>query len=419
MTALRIDNFSAFIEHVFRSKSTQLPVVRKLLLQCGVPLRDLFVINPTKGTAVAKNKSALKQTLIEMIQKVPTNTPSHTRKRKGGVNLKQIASNNGTVFIAIITTLFAILTGKKNTNIVQELQTLKNEKESLQKKTQSLEHQLNTMKEDALRVKQIKNVELSNLKRSEKRIKDKLASVINSFEQSLVANRKLNTKFETQITNLLAIISKYLPGITLDPDTKEPLHIPDALNPSKSKSKSFVSRAEELYNRLAHLLKRQLGSQVSPPLMFFFMIVSLAVVGYLQTKKRTRDPLQMAYSTYEQLLKQQGQLKVDPILARVKDTSSYEETKHCLRKVDQRLHRLCENYVHPDELRFHLLQLKTKREWFHGRSLLVEHLLRNDGEVRTTCSEIALAIAYHWKLRNLMGIVSESVKGTMRRKPMS
>jgi hypothetical protein len=119
------------------------------------------------------------------------------------------------------------------------------------------------------------------------------------------------------------------------------------------------------------------------------------------------------------LLKQQGQLKADPILARVKDTTSYEDTKNCLLKVDQRLHRLCKNYVHPNELRYHLLQLKTKREWFHGRSVLVEHLLRNDGNVRNTCSEIALAIAYHWKLRNLMGIVSERVKGTMRRKRTS
>lgn len=406
MTGLRIDSLPAFINHVFRSKSTQLPVVRKLLLQCGVPLRDLFVMDSAKGTAVAKSKAALKDMLIEMIQKVPSNTPAHTRKRKGGapegVSNTVIATNG--IIIAVLTYMFFHLLGR---TLISDIPDIIN----VQKRTKLLEDKINTLKSDAARAKQIADAKLSASKRSEKQLKDKLAST----EQALAASRTLVTKFETQITNLLAIVAKYLPGMTLDPDTKTPIHIPDALNPSKSKSKSFLSRAEELYN----LVKRQIGSQVSPPLMFFFMIVSLAVVGYLRTKKRTRDPLQMAYSTYEQLLKQQGQLKVDPILARVKDTSSYEETKQCLRKVDQRLHRLCENYVHPDELRFHLLQLKTKREWFHGRTLLVEHLLRNDGEVRTTCSEIALAIAYHWKLRNLMGIVSERVKGTVRRRPMS
>lgn len=396
MTGLRIDSLPAFINHVFRSKSTQLPVVRKLLLQCGVPLRDLFVMDSAKGTAVAKSKAALKDMLIEMIQKVPPTTKAHTRKRKGGGILDKIQRNDK-IFIGVLVAICTFFLGK---NMPKR-----------DPKVKLLEDKINTLKSDAARAKQIADAKLSASKRSEKQLKDKLAST----EQALAASRTLVTKFETQITNLLAIVAKYLPGMTLDPDTKTPIHIPDALNPSKSKSKSFVSRAEELYN----LVKRQLGTQVSPPLMFFFMIVSLAVVGYLQTKKRTRDPLQMAYSTYEQLLKQQGQLKVDPILARVKDTSSYEETKQCLRKVDQRLHRLCENYVHPDELRFHLLQLKTKREWFHGRTLLVEHLLRNDGEVRTTCSEIALAIAYHWKLRNLMGIVSERVKGTVRRRPMS
>lgn len=399
MTGLRIDSLPAFINHVFRSKSTQLPVVRKLLLQCGVPLRDLFVMDSAKGTAVAKSKAALKDMLIEMIQKVPSTAKAHTRKRKGGVFG---VNERNSIMIAVLVLVIFYLLGRANLSYIPDII-------NVQKRNKLLEDKINTLKSDAARAKQTADAKLSASKRSEKQLKDKLAST----EQALAASRTLVTKFETQITNLLAIVAKYLPGMTLDPDTKTPLHIPDALNPSKSKSKSFVSRAEELYN----LVKRQLGSQVSPPLMFFFMIVSLSVVGYLQTKKRTRDPLQMAYSTYEQLLKQQGQLKVDPILARVKDTSSYEDTKRCLRKVDQRLHRLCENYVHPDELRFHLLQIKTKREWFHGRTLLVEHLLRNDGEVRTTCSEIALAIAYHWKLRNLMGIVSERVKGTMRRRP--
>ena len=206
-----------------------------------------------------------------------------------------------------------------------------------------------------------------------------------------------------------------LPGVKPVPPPK-PTPKPKP-KPTPTKKRRPTTQAEDLYQRLVAAVGLQDRPNVAA--VCACLVVALAAAGTVGAvragTRKSRDPVKQVLRNYEALLAKQGAFKPDPVTARAKGQTSYEDTGFCLRGVDLCLHRLCKRYAHPDELRYQLLQLTTHRSIFHGRTLLVEHLLRNDGEVRATCAEMAQAIAHHWRARQLLGIVREKVRRTLQR----
>lgn len=206
-----------------------------------------------------------------------------------------------------------------------------------------------------------------------------------------------------------------LPGVKPVP-TPKPTAKPKP-KPKPTKKRRPTTQAEDLYQRLVAAVGLQ--DRPSVAAVCACLVVALAAAGTVGAvragTRKPRDPIKQVLRNYEALLAKQGAFKPDPVTARAEGQTSYEDTGFCLRGVDLRLHRLCKRYADPDELRYQLLQLTTHRSIFHGRTLLVEHLLRNDGEVRTTCAEMARAIVHHWRARQLLGIMREKVRPTLRR----
>lgn len=62
---------------------------------------------------------------------------------------------------------------------------------------------------------------------------------------------------------------------------------------------------------------------------------------------------------------------------------------------DDELRSLFANSVSVKDIRKHLL-LRRKRMFFHHRRLLNEHLIRNDGTLRSSIAEIAYAVKHNW-----------------------
>lgn len=208
-----------------------------------------------------------------------------------------------------------------------------------------------------------------------------------------------------------------LPGVKPVPPPKPTPKPKPKPKPTPTKKRRPTTQAEDLYQRLVAAVGLQDRPNVAA--VCACLVVALAAAGTVGAvragTRKPRDPVKQVLLNYKALLAKQGAFKPDPVTARAKGQTSYEDTGFCLRGVDLRLHRLCKRYAHPDELRYQLLQLTTHRSIFHGRTLLVEHLLRNDGEVRATCAEMAQAIAHHWRARQLLGIVREKVRRTLRR----
>ena len=84
---------------------------------------------------------------------------------------------------------------------------------------------------------------------------------------------------------------------------------------------------------------------------------------------------------------------------------SYKTSGIQLQFIDKKIHSLFQTYKQIDQLRYHLLRLKKKRSLFEGRSILKEHLIRNDGSIRVSCGEIARAVFHYWENRHLLGIL--------------
>lgn len=229
---------------------------------------------------------------------------------------------------------------------------------------------------------------------------------------AIITKLCVHTKFKPspdQATRLPGVKSKSSSTPKSTPKSK-PKRIP-------TKKRRPTTQAEDLYQRLVASVGLQERPNVAT--VCACLVVALAAAGIIGSvrlaTRKPRDPIQQVLRNYEVILAKQGALKADPVTVRAKGQTSYEDTGCCLRGVDLRLHRLCKRYAHPDELRYQLLQLTTHRSIFHGRTLLVEHLLRNNGEIRATSAEMAQAIAHHWRARQLLGIVREKVRRTLRR----
>ena len=68
---------------VFHAPASKESTLRKLLLQCGMKLDDLFVIDHTKGTAIAKDKARLCDDLIYHVDQSKKRF-NRTKKHRGG-----------------------------------------------------------------------------------------------------------------------------------------------------------------------------------------------------------------------------------------------------------------------------------------------------------------------------------------------
>ena len=113
-------------------------------------------------------------------------------------------------------------------------------------------------------------------------------------------------------------------------------------------------------------------------------------------------------SSYRSLPKaQQQRIRKTPLIQRllVLDTTP-DAPKTALKSVvhvdtsfrflkDDELRSLFANSASVKDLRKHLL-LRRKRVFFHHRRLLNEHLIRNDGTLRSSIAEIAYAVKHNW-----------------------
>jgi hypothetical protein len=102
---------------------------------------------------------------------------------------------------------------------------------------------------------------------------------------------------------------------------------------------------------------------------------------------------------------------------------SYADTGECLRRVDPALHEVFVKYDAPDaahalaKVYYHVVRAQHKRQqavFVSDRAVLNAHLIRTDGTFRDSLGEIARAIAYHWKARNLLSIGWTRAKRTLR-----
>ena len=343
--------------------SSTVPILRKLLLQSGLPLAELFVCDNSNSTAVPKNKNELKKSVLYIHQT--------SVKRTGGKPDDGDSSPSGQ-------------------QQQQQQQQQRPSRSRLNKVDGNLSPHLKIS--IALTATMMIVTILTSIYTRSKRTPDKAAR---------------------------------LPGVKIVP-------IPPT---SKSKSKRFPTKkfrstkkrrptkkrrsttwAEDLYQRIVAAIGLKDRTNVAS--VCACLVVALAVAGTIGTiragTRKPRTPIQQVLRNYEAILTKQGAFKPDSAAILAKGKKSYEDTGFCLQGIDRRLHRLCKHYVHPDELRYKLLQLTTHRSVFHGRTLLVEHLLRNNGEIRPTCAEMSLAIAHHWRARQLMGIVREKVFRTLR-----
>ena len=91
MAALQI-NVSQVLAPVFDSPTATMPLLRKLLLQGGLSLADLFLCDKTKGRAVAKNKTQLKEGLL---CKYPKAKYGVSKKHKGGMSVSDAGGAAG------------------------------------------------------------------------------------------------------------------------------------------------------------------------------------------------------------------------------------------------------------------------------------------------------------------------------------
>lgn len=357
MAALQI-NASQVLVPVFDSPTATVPLLRKLLLQSGLSLADLFLCDKTKGRAVAKNKTQLKEGLLCKYSKAKC---GESKKHTGGMAVDEVG----------------VLDGDSDGG------------------------------GDAIEEEEIRN-------------KGELGKVVVCVALAVLATiityttTKLSKKKKPSLDQ-----AARLPGVKPVPPPKptpKPKPKPTP-KPTPTKKRRPTTQAEDLYQRLVAAVGLQDRPNVAA--VCACLVVALAAAGTVGAvragTRKPRDPIKQVLRNYEALLAKQGAFKPDPVTARAKGQTSYEDTGFCLRGVDLRLHRLCKRYAHPDELRYQLLQLTTHRSIFHGRTLLVEHLLRNDGEVRATCAEMAQAIAHHWRARQLLGIVREKVRRTLRR----
>lgn len=190
---------------------------------------------------------------------------------------------------------------------------------------------------------------------------------------------------------------------------------------TKTNRRKPSSRAQTTYNHVVAAIGLQRRPNVAA--VCTCVIIALAAAGTIGAvragTRKPRDPVRQVLMNYEAILAKQGAFKPDPVQTLAKGKTSYEDTDQCLRGVDQRFERLCKRYSDVDELRYQILQHMNSRSMFRGRALLVDHLLRNNGDIRDTCAELALAIGYHWRVRQLMGMFKEKIHQTFRRRSSS
>ena len=371
MTTLEIDA-PKVLAAVFDSPKAKVALLRKLLLQSGLSLADLFICDKSTGRAVAKDKVQLKDGLIRKYCKGRRGTS----KKCGGSD----SDSSEGIDIEDVARDF----------------------------------------EDATQAERLAQAEAERRAPDERNTPNAIALVTLAALAALAAiittavtlsKKKKPTPSPDQAARLPGVKPVPPPKPTPKPKPKP------KPKPTPTKKRRPTTQAEDLYQRLVAAVGLQDRPNVAA--VCACLVVALAAAGTVGAvragTRKPRDPIKQVLRNYKALLAKQGAFKPDPVTARAKGQTSYEDTGFCLRGVDLRLHRLCKRYAHPDELRYQLLQLTTHRSIFHGRTLLVEHLLRNDGEVRQTCAEMAQAIAHHWRARQLLGVVREKVRRTLRR----
>ena len=85
-----------------------------------------------------------------------------------------------------------------------------------------------------------------------------------------------------------------------------------------------------------------------------------------------------------------------------------------LETVDTQMHQLFTTHKNVDKLRYALLKLYQQRSNTSGRRVLPLHVLRTDGDVRTSAGEMARAVKHHWEKRNLVGVTRSRMHARVR-----
>ena len=85
-----------------------------------------------------------------------------------------------------------------------------------------------------------------------------------------------------------------------------------------------------------------------------------------------------------------------------------------LETVDTQMHQLFTTHKNVDKLRYALLKLYQHRSNSSGRRVLPLHVLRTDGDVRTSAGEMARAVKHHWEKRNLVGVTRSRMHARVR-----
>lgn len=185
-------------------------------------------------------------------------------------------------------------------------------------------------------------------------------------------------------------------------------------------SKKSKSSSNDFVNDISHAYK-----QIMTPLNLFGLRVVMTTLvtgavakGLVKFLSKSMDNRQFA-----------------KILAAPKDTlpsvgkdiaiPKIHDYQNTLMRIDYNLHTTfmkCNNDV--PSLVTSLLRLRKTREAFYHRRILPYHLIRTNGQIRTSANEMALAIAHHWQWGNLLGIMTTRIRNIgnlafSRRKPKS
>ena len=91
---------------------------------------------------------------------------------------------------------------------------------------------------------------------------------------------------------------------------------------------------------------------------------------------------------------------------------TYQSTNQCLKNVDNTLHKLFKKHTNVCDLRKSLMDLPPAAT--RARNLSWPHLVRTDGNVRSSCGEIARAIVHYRQWKDVVGITSEAGKRLLR-----
>lgn len=156
--------------------------------------------------------------------------------------------------------------------------------------------------------------------------------------------------------------------------------------------------------------RTNMGHFKSFGVLFTLSLVLSVVLNTIQSLSKKKSTHKLVYFFNHQLIDLK---RIEDAVQEHDSARTYKTSNVQLQFIDKKIHSLFRTYKQVDQLRYHLLQLQKKRSLFEGRSILKEHLIRNDGSVRSSCGEMARAVYHYWENRHLLGILYYKVSKTV------